>query len=122
MKTSTTIFLENLVFYAYHGVLPQERTVGNTFIINLSVKGDFLKAIETDQIEDSISYADIYEVVKQEMNIPSKLLEHACGRIVKALFREFPSIEEIRLKLSKNNPPMGADIDSAGIEMLSLRE
>jgi dihydroneopterin aldolase len=56
------------------------------------------------------------------MDIPSKLLEHACGRIVKRLFRDFPKIREIEIKLSKRNPPMGADIDSAGVEMHCTRD
>ena len=51
------------------------------------------------------------------MSIPSKLLEHVCGRIAKRLLAEFPAIEEIELRLSKRNPPMGADIDSAGVEL-----
>ncbi|MGE0016629.1 MAG: dihydroneopterin aldolase, partial [Bacteroides sp.] len=48
MKTTSTIFLQNLVFYAYHGVAPQETAVGNTFIINLSLKGDFGQAMQSD--------------------------------------------------------------------------
>ncbi|WP_071145717.1 dihydroneopterin aldolase [Bacteroides ihuae] len=122
MRTTTTIFLENIIFYAYHGIAPQETTVGNTFIINLTIKGDFLKSMETDDVADTTSYADIYEVVKQEMSIPSKLLEHVCGRIMNRLFQDFPAIEEVKIKLSKLNPPMGADIDSAGIEIFSLRD
>ena len=55
------------------------------------------------------------------MEIPSKLLEHVCGRIATRLFQEFPGIEEIEIKLSKRNPPMGADIDSAGVEMHCTR-
>ena len=51
------------------------------------------------------------------MAIPSKLLEHVCGRIVKRLFHDFPAVESIDLKLSKRNPPMGADLDAAGVEV-----
>ena len=56
------------------------------------------------------------------MGIPSKLLEHVCGRIVERLFRDFPAIEEVEIKLSKRNPPMGADIDAAGVEMFCTKE
>ncbi|MBP1615702.1 MAG: putative dihydroneopterin aldolase [Bacteroidetes bacterium] len=122
MKIITTIFLENVIFYAYHGVAPQETTVGNTFIINLTIKGNFSKSIETDDVTDTANYANIYEAVKQEMSIPSKLLEHVCGRIINRLFQSFQAIEEIKIKLSKVNPPMGADIDCAGVEIFALRE
>lgn len=115
------IFLENVRFFAHHGVARQEAVVGNEFCIHLRLKTNFVHAAVTDELDDTISYADVHAVLKQEMEIPSKLLEHACGRIVNRLFREFPAIEEIEIKLSKRNPPMGADIDSAGVEMHCTR-
>ena len=117
MTTQHYIFLENVRFYSYHGVAPQETAIGNEFIINLRLKTDFGKATETDEVEDTVRYADIYATLKEEMELPSKLLEHVCGRISKRLHAEFPAIEEIELRLSKRNPPMGADIDSAGVEL-----
>ena len=122
MTTHYYIFLENVRFYSYHGVAPQETAIGNEFIINLRLKTDFGKATETDEVEDTVSYADIHAALKEELDNPSKLLEHACGRIVKRLFRDFPKISEIEIKLSKRNPPMGADIDSAGVEMHCTRD
>lgn len=121
MNTSY-IFLKDLRFYAYHGVAPQETTIGNEFTVSLRLKTDIFHAAETDLVEDTVSYADVYEAVKAEMEIPSALLEHVCGRIVKRLFMDFPAIEEIEITLSKRNPPMGADIASAGVEMLCTRQ
>ena len=121
MKSIQYIFLENLHVYAYHGVAPQETAVGNDFVINLRVGTDFAHAMLTDELEGTISYADLTEVVKQEMAIPSKLLEHVGGRIARRLFHDFPDIESIDLKLAKRNPPMGADIDFAGIELHCTR-
>lgn len=115
------IFLDKVKFYAYHGVAPQETLVGNTFIIDLKLKVDFTQAAETDELEYTVSYADIYAAVKDEMQIPSKLLEHVCGRITRRLLHDFPSVEEIEIKLGKQNPPMGADICSAGVEMHCVR-
>ncbi len=111
------IFLDNVHFFAYHGVSEQERQVGNEFIINLRLKLDICQAAETDKLTDTVSYADIYEVVKKEMEIPSQLLEHVCKRICQKLFHTFPAIEAIELKLAKRNPPMGADLDYAGVEV-----
>lgn len=116
------IFLDNVRFFAYHGVGEQEREVGNEFIISLRLKVDITLAAETDNVAHTVSYADVYESVKAEMEIPSALLEHVCGRIVKRLFRTFPAIEDIELKLSKRNPPMGADVDAAGVEMHCERQ
>lgn len=119
--TSSHIFLENVHFYAYHGVAPQETLVGNEFIISLTLKVDFGRATETDEVTDTVSYADVYEVLKEEMAVPSKLLEHVCGRIVRRLFHDFAEIEEVSIQLGKRNPPMGADIDTAGVEMVCKR-
>ena len=100
------IHLENILFFAHHGVATQETIVGNEFYINLRLKVGFARAIETDAVEDTVSYADVYTLLKEEMGIPSKLLEHVCGRIAERLFRDFPAIEEVEIKLSKRNPPM----------------
>ena len=104
-------------FFAYHGVAPQETTVGNEFVVSLRLKTDIARAMESDDVADTVNYAEIHQAVKEEMDIPSKLLEHVAGRIVRRLFNDFPTIERIDLKLSKRNPPMGADIETAGVEV-----
>ncbi|MFT4168343.1 MAG: dihydroneopterin aldolase [Dysgonomonas sp.] len=111
----TYILLENVRLYAYHGVGEQERIVGNHYVINLKIKINVMDAVRSDSLEDTISYADVFEIVKKEMAIPSKLLEHVAGRIISALRKTYPAIENIELKLSKNNPPMGADMDYASV-------
>lgn len=73
--------------------------------------------MESDDVADTVNYAEIHQTVKEEMDIPSKLLEHVAGRIVRRLFNDFPTIKRIDLKLSKRNPPMGADIETAGVEV-----
>lgn len=112
------IELQNIVFYAYHGVLAQENTVGNTFIVNLKIKVELLDACISDDLSKTISYADIYHLIKKEMDIQSKLLEHVAYRIIKAIRNEYSQIEEIELKLSKRNPPMSGEIDYASIILI----
>jgi len=111
------ITLNELRLHAHHGVQPQERLCGNTFIINLRMQVDIARAAETDDIADALNYAEVYEAVKAEMAIPSNLLEHAAMRIAKRLFADFPQITTIQLKLEKLNPPMNADIHTAGVEL-----
>ena len=115
------ILLNNLRFFAYHGVGEQEATIGNEFTVCLRLQVDWSCAMRTDNVADTVSYADVYEVVKAEMEIPSKLLEHVAGRIIHKLFDKFPAIKGIELQLSKRNPPMGADIETAGIEITIQR-
>ena len=111
------IRLEGMKFYAFHGVLPQENLVGANFYVDLKLKTDFTKAAETDELEGTVSYADIHTAVKEEMSIPSKLLEHVCQRIARRLFHDFPTVETIDIRLSKENPPIGACAESIGVEV-----
>ncbi len=122
IKQSSYIYLSNLRFRAYHGVLPQERVTGNRFIVNLRLAYDFDKAMETDDVADTLSYADVCKVVEQEMRQPSNLLEHVAGRVGKRLLKEFPAVTAVDLKLTKVNPPMDADCDGAGVEIHLINE
>lgn len=114
--TDMYIRMEGMKFHAFHGVLPQENLVGSNFYINLKLKTDFSQAAETDELKGTVSYAEIHAVVKEEMQITSKLLEHVCGRIAKRIFHDFPSIDSINISLFKENPPMGACAQHIGVE------
>lgn len=114
----TYILLENVEMYANHGVFPQETLVGNLFIINLKLKVDFESASESDDLNETISYASVFDLVKKEMAIPSKLLEHVAGRIVRVLKNAFPKIEQIELKISKRNPPVGGQVEYASVMII----
>lgn len=112
-----SVVLKGLRIYAYHGVMPQENEVGAYFVIDLRLDTDFAHAMETDELEGTVSYADVCDIVRREMAIPSKLLEHVGGRIVKALRSELPNINKVYIRILKENPPMGADLAGAGIEI-----
>ena len=109
------IFLRNVRFYAFHGVMAQERQVGGEFLLSLKVGYPLDKAMESDRVEDTLNYAELYELARQEMAIPSKTLEHVAGRIVKAITTSFPQVTSVDLELTKVNPPMGADCEGAGV-------
>ena len=119
--TDMYIRMEGMKFYAFHGVMPQENVVGSYFYINLKLKTDFTQAAETDELEGTVSYADIYTTVKEEMETPSKLLEHVCQRIAQRIFTDFPTIEAIDIRLNKENPPMGACAEHIGVEVHYVR-
>lgn len=115
------ILIKGLRLYAYHGVLLQERKVGAYFIIDVDVTTDFAQAMHTDQLRGTISYADIVQVIRREMAIPSQLVEHVAGRIAQAILNDFPTAQTVRIKLLKENPPMGADLHGAGVEIIINR-
>ena len=111
------ISLRDARFHARHGVMAQEQAVGADFTVSLRLGYDITKAMLTDDVDDTLNYAEVYEVVKHEMAQPSKLLEHVAGRIVSTLCARFPAITTIDLQLTKVNPPMGADGCQAGVEL-----
>lgn len=111
------VLINDIRLHAFHGVMPQERIVGADFIINVKIDTDFTHAMKTDDLTGTISYADVYDVIKQEMMIPSALLEHVGARIVNQIFSRFEQAKSIWISIVKENPPMGADCKGAGIEI-----
>ena len=111
------ISLRNVRFHAFHGVLPQERQVGGDFLVTVRVGYPLERAMETDNVDDTLDYAALYALLKKEMAEPSELLEHVAGRIVKAITASFPKVTSVDLELTKLNPPMGADCEGAAVEV-----
>lgn len=114
---SSAIVINDLRLYARHGVMEQEREVGAWFVVTVRVHYNICRAMESDDVSDALSYADVVSVVKEEMAKPSHLLEHVAGRIAKAILERFPQAESVSLRLIKENPPMGVDCNGAGVEM-----
>ena len=115
--TSSHIILQEMHFYAYHGVLPQERIVGGDYTVSVEVDVDTTAAMEHDVVDVTLNYAELYEVVQNEMLTPSDLLEHLAGRIGKAIMTAFLQVKAVDLTVMKDNPPMGADCKGAGIKL-----
>lgn len=115
--TESSICLNDIRLYAFHGVLEQERRVGGEYSVSLRVHYNIYKAMETDNVADTLNYAQLLKIVKREMAVPSNLLEHVAGRIGKTVFHEFPQAEAIDLTVTKLNPPMGADCAGASVHV-----
>lgn len=109
------IVLDTMKFYAFHGVADQETRVGNYFVVDLWLTAPLQDAVKNDNLEDTINYASAYAIVKREMAIPSRLIEHAAGRILHSIKQHFPQITAIEVKLSKLTPPFGGDVHSAAV-------
>ena len=116
-----SILLRRVRVYARHGVAPQERLTGAYFYVDMAVDTDFSAAMRTDKLDGTVSYADLFQCIKEEMAVPSLLVEHVAGRILERVFRDFPAVSRIRLTLTKENPPMGADCREAGVEIEAER-
>lgn len=113
------IFLNDIRLHAYHGVMEQERTVGNDFLISVELEADVERAGETDCLEDTISYADVAQVVRQEMAVASQLVEHVATRIARRLLHDFVKARSVRIRITKLSPPIPSlDSAGAGVEVI----
>ncbi len=113
---TVNITLETMRFHAFHGVMEEERIIGGTYLADISYTIE-TDAVETDRIKDTISYADIYDLIKEEMKKPSQLIEHVAGRILKVLKDKFPQMQEMTVKISKLNPPVNGEVAKATVSI-----
>lgn len=111
----TAIHIGSIRFYAYHGVLPQERTTGNYFGVEITLYTDFSRALASDELSDTVNYAEVCQIVSDEMAIPSRLLEHVAGRIVTAIGQRFPQITGGKLIITKEKPPIPGDVRDVSV-------
>ena len=109
------IFLENTEFHAFHGIYPDEKKNGNKFSVDLEFEADLLCAAETDDIDDTINYELIYNIIQQEMNITSNLLENVASRIYNAVKEQFPEISTLKVKVTKHNPPLNGKVQKVSV-------
>ncbi|MEI7501040.1 MAG: dihydroneopterin aldolase [Bacteroidota bacterium] len=103
----STILLEGMEFFAFHGCFKEEQIIGTKFIVDLYIDVETTMAENSDHLKDTVDYVGVYRCVKTEMGKKSHLLEHVAGRIVESVKNEFPTINAIDLKLAKINPPLG---------------
>ncbi|MFZ4726236.1 MAG: dihydroneopterin aldolase [Paludibacter sp.] len=115
------ITLENMEFHAYHGCLEHEKQLGNIFIVNVIMELDTELPGQTDNLEHTLNYQLVYDVVKKEIDIPSQLIEHVGQRILNSVYSEFPQIQKLEVKLSKLNPPLGGKVEKVTIELYKTR-
>jgi dihydroneopterin aldolase len=116
------IFLNGMEFYAFHGCLPQERQEGNRFLVDLELEMVMDAAGQSDSLDDTVNYANIYEVVRQEMEIPSNLLEHVSTGILERVLADFPQIQRATVKVSKLNPPMMGKMHSVAVSRQNVQK
>jgi dihydroneopterin aldolase len=109
------IHIEGMEFYAFHGHFKEEQIVGNKFLIDVTLETDMEKPMESDNLKDAVNYQQAYEIVKQEMQKKSHLLEHIAGRILNALYSDLEGIKKATVNVSKLNPPVGGRIHSVSV-------
>ena len=115
------VHLKNIRLYAYHGCLEEESKIGSDYRIDLTVEADLSTSAQTDELEDTVDYVHLTAIIKEEMALRSKLLEHVAERINNRVFKELRSVKNVNVIVSKLNPPLNADCEAVSIELTKSR-
>ncbi|MGH1385164.1 dihydroneopterin aldolase [Kordia sp.] len=115
------IRVTNIRVYAFHGCLVEESKIGSDYRVDVAVKADLQPSATSDDLQDTVDYVHINKIVKEEMAIRSKLLEHVAKRVLDRIFDEIAIVNEATVEVSKINPPIGGNVEMVTIEMTSKR-
>lgn len=109
------ISIEGMEFYAYHGCTEEEKKTGIHFKVDVHIVCDLELPSKSDNIKDAINYLTVYKIVSREMQQASNLIEHVGKRVKDAILNEFEQAEEITVRVSKMNPPLGGKVEKVSI-------
>lgn len=107
----TQLALEKMEFYAYHGHYPEEQVIGGKYLVDLIFETNTSRAEDSDDLSDTVDYSQIYAIVKEEMGKPARIMEHLARRILDAVRNNVNGIENVTVRLSKMNPPVGGKME-----------
>lgn len=112
------IILSNLGFYGYHGVLEAEKTLGQKFFIDMELFLDTKEAGKTDDMNKSVSYADVYEVVKNIVeNKRFDLIEAVAENIADEVLNKFSLLNSVMVRVKKPEAPVNGIYDYFAVEI-----
>lgn len=108
-------------FYAFHGCFEEERAIGTHFRVDAWIETDTEKAQHSDKLDDTVNYLSVYQSIKKEMDQPSKLLENVAERMASTILNLYPTVEKVRIKVSKLNPPLGGHLGAVSVSIDKAR-
>ena len=111
------IILNEIRVYAFHGCMEEEKKIGSDYIVNLEVETDMINPAKTDDIVDAVDYVSLNKIVKEEMSVSSKLLEHVAQRIIDRVLKQFSEVESIVVSVAKQNPPIVGDVGEVCVRL-----
>jgi len=112
-----TIQLLGLEFFAYHGFYKEEQKIGNKYGVDISIRTDLFSAATDDELRKTINYEQLYKIIREEMEIPAKLLEHLAFRIGERVLKNYNSVKEVTITVKKFNPPIGGVCSYAAVTL-----
>lgn len=100
-----TVQLHNLLFNAFHGIHDEEKILGNKYIVDADL--EFHERHEViEHIDETVNYAQVYDIIKSKMRIPTPLLETVVMQTGNEIHQKFPEVKSISISIKKMNPPI----------------
>ena len=123
MTTVNKLIIKDLKIYAYHGDLPEEKVLGQFFLLDfVFYLNDFEYEME-EKIENTVNYVELIRCVKKEFTGRKfNLIETAANYLCDCILEEFPKISKIELTLKKTSPPVDAFFSYVGVEVTKSRD
>ena len=124
MPTQDRIFLEGLIFYAYHGVHPEEKKLGQRFIVDITMTRDLRAAGTTDDLTQTTSYSEVYRQAREiAEGGPYDLIETVAEKIAAAVLARHTEVQDISVTVRKPDVPIkGSILNAVGVEVFRMRD
>lgn len=117
------IIVKGLRLFAYHGVNPEEKVDGQNFVLDITAELDTKKAQYSDNVDDTVSYAQIIKTARAVFTEKSyDLIEAAANRVGMAIMQTYPALNRVTVLLMKPEAPIKADFDYVAVEQTITRE
>ncbi|MCA0151227.1 MULTISPECIES: dihydroneopterin aldolase [Rossellomorea] len=112
------ILLNEMEFYGYHGVFQEENKLGQRFRVSVELHLDLRKSGQSDQLEDSVNYAEIYSITKSVVEgEPRNLVEAVAEDIASRILETFNAVKSCKITLIKPDPPIPGHYRSVAVEI-----
>ena len=111
------IKLQGMEFFAYHGYHAEEQITGTSFVVDITIDADTSAAEDSDELTGTLNYYEVYRLVKMEMSVKSKLLEHVATRIIDTIYEAYPGIIKAEVTVSKMHPPLEGKVDRVSVTL-----
>ena len=114
--------VKNIRVYAYHGCMVEEGKIGSEYRVDVAVKANLTPSANSDELADTVDYVHLNKIVKEEMALRAKLLEHVALRVMKRIFKEIPLVDKAKVSISKINPPIGGNVALVSVVLKKSRK
>src|SRR3954466_13050311 len=115
------VALHGAEFFAYHGFYPEEQKIGSHFVVNIEVEFTPAADVKDDDLNNTVNYEWLYDMVCEEMKLTKKLIETVAQSIIDQTKQQYPFADRVQVTLKKLNPLVGAKTQYSSVTLSYLK-